>query len=156
MPQLRLDQPVLGYCWKIMVKIEPSVKWETDHYQTSSSPGDCSGPWLPAYDVGLGCLLLVPMSFFSSVEKIFNLTPSSLTYLRELMTWRGWHNLGRKLPAGKEEPSWLRWNFLSLSFCVLGCLELFIIVFLCFGMFGFFFHCPFLFWDVGVFTFQLM
>ena len=114
MPQLRLDQPVLGYCWKIMVKIEPSVKRETDHYQTSSSPGDCSGPWLPAYDVGLGCLLLVPMSSFSSVEKIFNLTSSSLTYLRELMTWRGWHNLGRKLPAGKEEPSWLRWNFLSL------------------------------------------
>jgi len=26
--------------------------------RTSSSPGDCSGPWLPAYDVGLGCLLL--------------------------------------------------------------------------------------------------
>ena len=42
---------------------------------------------------------------------------------------------------------WDVWNFLSLSFCVLGCLELFIIVFLCFGMFGTFYDCLFVFWD---------
>ena len=30
-----------------------------NHYQPSSSPGECSEPWVSAYDVGLGCLLMV-------------------------------------------------------------------------------------------------